>query len=119
MLLKDLAKSSRRGLKRRGLGILSTWYQLLFSPGFASEGIPRLSSPSSRSELLPLVSDETPFYVFPLRVFIVMPALWKKQWRYVDEGIFSDLGNGYFDMRFSVGSHKPASKHETMVVFQR
>ena len=48
-----------------------------------------------------------------------MPALWKKQWRYVDEGVFSDLGNGYFDMRFSVGSHKPASKRETMVVFQR
>ena len=49
---------------------------------------------------------------------IVMPSVWKEQWSYVDEGVISDLENGYFEVRFSLSSHKPASIYATMIVFQ-
>lgn len=60
---------------------------------------------------------ELPFMFFQAELLIVLPVLWKEQWSYEDEGVISDLGNGYFEMRFSLSYQKPASRYETMVVF--
>lgn len=54
-----------------------------------------------------------------LKFLIVIPALWgKKKMKVCGCGVISDLGNGYFQMTFSLSSHKSASKYESMVAFQ-
>lgn len=64
ILLKDLAKSSPTRLKRKGLSRLCGWYQLLFSPGFASEGDPRLLSPQLMADIFPLSMMQFFFFFF-------------------------------------------------------
>lgn len=77
MLLKDLAKISHRGLKSRDSAGSLAHIHCFSYLGLLLKGFPGCHLPSSWLVFLSLVSDETPFYVLPFRVFIVM-SVWKK-----------------------------------------
>lgn len=79
MLLKDLAKISHRGLKSRDLASSLAHIHCFSYLGLLPKGFPGCHFPSSWLVFLSVVSDETPFYVLPFRVFIVMSVVWKKQ----------------------------------------
>ena len=79
LLLKDLAKISHRGLKSRDSARSLAHIHCFSYLGLLPKGFPGCHFPSSWLVFLSLVSDETPFYVLPFRVFIAMSVVWKKQ----------------------------------------